>query len=173
MPALSQLKNRLIAKVITSFPSLSKRFTDKYQPSETTGEVPWVPLKKELRDSKLALVSTCGVHHRGQEPFNMKDPDGDPSFRTIDNTLPVDNMVITHDYYDHTNADKDINIVFPIERLKEFESGGVIGELAATHFGFMGHIDGAHLGILTASSAPEVAGSLRNQGVDAVLLTPA
>ena len=173
MTNLSRLKNKIIAKAITRFPSFSKRFTDGYSVYETQGEIPWAPLEKELKDCKLALVSTCGVHHIDQEPFDMNDPDGDPSFRAIDLTKPLRDLIITHDYYDHSDADKDINIVFPVERLKEFETEGLIGKLSSTHFGFMGHIAGAYIITLINESAPAVANRLKADDVDVVLLTPA
>jgi D-proline reductase (dithiol) PrdB len=170
---ISRLKNKIIAKAITRFPSFSKRFTEAYKVYETHGEIPWAPLEKELRDCKLALVSTCGVHHIDQEPFDMNDPNGDPSFRAIDLTKPLRDLIITHDYYDHSDADKDINIVFPVERLKEFETEGLIGKLSSTHFGFMGHIAGAYIITLINESAPAVANRLKADDVDVVLLTPA
>ena len=140
---------------------------------ETNGEIPWAPLEKELRNCKLAIVSKCGVHHIDQETFDMNDPDGDPSFRAIDPTKPLRDLKITHDYYDHSDADKDINIVFPVERLKEFETQGLIGKLASTHFGFMGHIAGGCIFTLINKSAPAVANMLKADDVDVVFLTPA
>jgi len=125
-----------------------------------------------LVDCKVAMVTTAGVHHRDQPPFDMRDPDGDPSFRAIDVSRPVCNLMITHDYYDHRDADKDINVVFPIQRLRELERDGIIGEIASTHYGFMGHILGAYVQTLVNRSAPEVARRLKEDGVDVVLLTP-
>jgi D-proline reductase (dithiol) PrdB len=120
----------------------------------------------------VALVTTAGVHHRDQPPFDMRNPDGDPSFRAIDGSHPVSDLMITHDYYDHRDADKDINIVFPIQRLRELEKEGVIGGIASTHYGFMGHILGEHVQTLVNRSAPQVARKLKEDGVDVVLLTP-
>jgi D-proline reductase (dithiol) PrdB len=85
---------------------------------------------------------------------------------------PERELMITHDYYDHADADRDINVVFPVDRLEEFQDEGLIGELSDTHYSFMGHIDGLHLATLTGETAPEVARRLREQGVDVVLLTP-
>ena len=80
--------------------------------------------------------------------------------------------MITHDYYDHSDADRDINIVFPIQRLQEFEKEGVIGRMANIHYSFMGHITDRHILTLISSTAPEVARRLMEDNVDAVLLTP-
>lgn len=167
-----RLKNRIIAKLITRFPSLSGIFTDLYVPWES-GDIPWTSIKKVMNKSRIAIVTTAGIHHKDQKPFNMLDPEGDPTFREIDIRRPLSEIMITHDYYDHTDADKDVNIVFPIERLREFQAEGLIGGLADIHYGFMGHIDGRHIHTLVTTSAPEVAAKLKSAHVDIVLLTPA
>ena len=168
---IARLKNRLISKIITRFPSLAERFIASYEPWKAV-DAPWTPVTKPLNKATIALVTTAGVHHRGQEPFDMKDPDGDPSYRIIDLKKPLSGLMITHDYYDHSDADKDINIVFPVERLKEFEREGLVGRLAEVHYGFMGHITGRHRDRLVGKNAPEIAQALKNAQVDIVLLTP-
>jgi D-proline reductase (dithiol) PrdB len=169
--SFGRFKNQFIAKVITRFPSLAKRFTDSYEPWKSS-DTPWTPVTKALAQSTIALVTTAGVHHRDQEPFDMKDHDGDPSYRVIDSGKPLSSLMITHDYYDHADADRDINIVFPLERLKEFEQEGLIGNVAGLHYGFMGHITGRHIPTLINKTAREVAGRLKKEQVDLVLLTP-
>jgi D-proline reductase (dithiol) PrdB len=102
----------------------------------------------------------------------MADSHGDPSFRAIDAARPLDTLTITHDYYDHADADRDINVVFPIERLRELAAQGTIGGVSEIHIGFMGHITGRHIRTLTEKTAPEAARILRGAGVDVALLTP-
>ncbi|MCJ7774004.1 MAG: hypothetical protein MUP22_12830, partial [Desulfobacterales bacterium] len=70
-------------------------------------------------------------------------------------------------------ADKDINIVFPIERVQELKTIGDIGYVNHRHFSFMGHIRGKHIDTLTNDIAPYVAGMLNEDSVDIVILTPA
>lgn len=169
MSAMMRLKNRLFAKLFTRFPSLAKRSVASYLPAGREG-IPWSPVKKPLSECTVALVTTAGVHPRGGKPFDMKDPNGDPAFRTIRG--PLSDLMITHDYYDHTDADRDMNIVFPLERLKEFTGEGIIGKVAESHYGFMGHILGPRLDTLINETAPEVARRLEADRVDVVLLTP-
>jgi len=171
MSMLNRFKNILIAKIITRFPALSKGLVDAYTPWESE-DVPWTGLKKPLHECRVALVTTAGVHHRDQAPYDMHDRNGDPSYRVIDGKRPLSDLMITHDYYDHSDADRDINIVFPLERLRELVDEGIMGELSERHFAFMGHIDGPHIPVLISKSAPEVARMLTEDGVDVVLLTP-
>jgi D-proline reductase (dithiol) PrdB len=173
MSVSSRLKNQLIAKVITRFPSLAQRFITAYEPWQSGEPTPWVPVTKPLRECKVAVVTTSGVHHGNQEPFDMQDSDGDPSYRTIESSTIENDFKITHDYYDHSDAEKDLNIILPIDRLQELQHEGIIGELAKYHYSFMGHIDGRHIATLISSSARDVVKKLRQDAVDVVLLTPA
>ena len=167
----NRFKNRMLSRAITRFPALAKRFVESYAPWESE-DIPWTPLAKPLAECTVAMVTTAGVHHRDQKAFDMIDKDGDPSYRVLDLTRPFESLMITHDYYDHRDADKDINIVFPVERLREFQREGVIGRLANAHYGFMGHITGPHIMTLITRTAPEVARLLKRDGVDVALLTP-
>lgn len=169
--SFTRLKNRTISKMTTRYPLLAKVFTDSFTPFETQ-DIPWSPIKKPLVECKVALVTTAGVHHRDQLLFDMNDRDGDPTFRILDISRPIEDLMITHDYYDHSDADKDINIVFPVQRLKEFKDEGCIEDLATNHYGFMGHIVGRRVETLINKSAPDVANRLLKDNVDIVLLTP-
>lgn len=167
----NRIKNRLIARVITRYPSLAKRFIEAYTPWESE-EIPWTPQTKPLRHCNIALITTAGVHHRDQPAFNMIDRDGDPSFRIIDLSRPSPGLMITHDYYDHTDADRDINIVFPYQRLGEFAVEGIIDRVSERAYSFMGHITGHHILTLLGRTAPDVARLLKKDSVDIALLTP-
>jgi len=169
---LARLKNQVLSKLLSHFPLLLKYFISSYKPHESH-DVPWTPVTKPLSESRVALVTTSGVHHKDQEPFNMSDKKGDPSFRVINISRPFSSLMITHDYYDHSDAERDINIVFPVERLTEFKNEGLIGEIADHHYAFMGHIDGPHINALINDTAPAVAQRLKDDRVDAVILTPA
>ena len=172
MTGLLRIKNRLIAKAATAFPGIGRMLNAMYRPAEQQG-VPWTPVIKRLGKSIVAVVTTAGVHRKDQQPFDMNDPDGDPSARPIERSVSTGDLMITHDYYDHKDADRDINIVFPLDRLRELEQEGIIKALSPVHFGLMGHVIGRHIGTLIKETAPEIVKRLRAAGADIVLLTPA
>ncbi len=169
--ALNRLRNRLGALVFTAFPSLAARWARRLEAD--AGAVPWAPPRVALARSTLALVTTGGVHLSTQPPFVMDDPDGDPTVRELPVDAPRAALTITHDYYDHRDADRDLNLVWPAERLREWVAEKALGRLHATGYAFMGHIDGPHLATFARSSAPQVARRLRAAGVDYALLVPA
>ncbi|MBI5681609.1 MAG: hypothetical protein HZC45_00285 [Deltaproteobacteria bacterium] len=168
---MSRLKNKFFAKLFTRFPSLVDWWV-KNTVTWKVDDIPWTPFEKDLKDCKIALVTTAGVHLKTQKPFDMKDLDGDPTYREIPLDTPKQDLMITHDYYDHKDADKDINIVFPIDRLKEMQERGEIGSISRINFGLMGHIDKRHVSALINDTAPQIAKKLKGLNVDAVLLTP-
>lgn len=139
---------------------------------ETNG-IPFARLRKPLATARGALITTAGVHLRTQPPFDMENPDGDATYRIIAADASAAEMTITHQYYDHRDADRDLNVVFPLAQLRTLATLGVIGALGPRHFGFMGHVDGPLLPTLTEESARAVAAKLRADQVDFALLTPA
>lgn len=136
-------------------------------------EIPFTPFTRRLAHATGALITTGGIHLADQMPFDMSSPDGDPSYREIPGSVDPGEIVITHKYYDHSDADEDLNVIFPLDHLRDLANRGVIGALAPRHFGFMGHIDGDLVQTLNQESAPEVAAKLRADGVDFAFLTPA
>lgn len=135
----------------------------------------WAPgarLKKPLGQSKLALISSGGLHLPGQPPFDLDLRGGDYSFRELPGTLDLRQLRISQrsSDFDQTGAREDMNLVFPLERVKELVERGEIGALNHRHFSFMGSITAP--GKLLSDSAPRVAEMLREDRVDAVLLIP-
>jgi len=132
----------------------------------TGAEIPWTPLRKSLSDSTVVLISTGGVHLRSDRPFNLN---GDPTFRVIPNDVQPADLAISHQAYDRTDALRDINLVFPIQRLRELEAEHVIGRVAEEHYGF--GLMGSAKRLMPAIQ--EVAQRIRESGVDLALLVPA
>lgn len=169
---LHRWRNQLIAFFFGRFPALTERWV-KQQQLDEYGPPPWVPLAKPLAQCRVALVTTAGVHGKEDAPFDMEDTQGDATYRIIPRDVSRDALRITHDYYDHRDADKDLNIVLPLDRLQELARERLISEAAPFHYSFMGHIDGPHISRLLTDTAPAVAQRLMREQVDAVVLTPA
>jgi D-proline reductase (dithiol) PrdB len=132
----------------------------------SASSIPWTPLSCPIARAKVAIVTTSGVHLTADKPFLLNS---DSSFRVIPRDAKAADLTITHQAYDRTDALRDINLVFPLERLRELEAEGVIGQVADEHFGF-GFCRSAK-----ALLAPgrEVARCLAHAHVDLVLLVPA
>jgi D-proline reductase (dithiol) PrdB len=170
---LERLSNRFFA-IPTVAQLWAKRMAGRTdQRIDLSGGIPFAPLHKPLTHCRVALLTTAGIHLRDQIPYNMENPDGDPTYREIPATVDIAQIRITDKYYDHTDADADLNVVFPLLHFRDLVKKRVIGSLAPRHFGFMGHIDQALIGVLNNRTAPEVAAKLRADKVDFAFLTPA
>jgi D-proline reductase (dithiol) PrdB len=66
--------------------------------------------------------------------------------------------------------ERDPNLAFPLDRLRELSTRGTVGPLNGRHFSFMGSITAP--GRLMRESVPEATRKLKEDGVDWVLLTP-
>ena len=128
---------------------------------------PFVKPKKSLDRSRLALVTTGGVHLPDQPRFDIDDPAGDCSYREIPTT--ANDLTWTHAYH-RPEESSDLDAVFPLQTLRILVREGLVGGLSARHFSFMGAIHDPTP--LVESTAPEVAGNLVEDQVDVVLLTP-
>ncbi len=162
---------RLTGQIFSQIPALARLWGGAYR-ALSFDTVPFTTLRKPLAEARFALVTTGGVHRRDQPPFDMVDPRGDPTYRRIPADTPAADLTITHDYYDHTDAERDLNILFPLALMRSLAQRGIIGGLADC-YSFMGHIEPPHLETLLRQTAPEVASFLKQEQVDAVLLTPA
>ena len=129
--------------------------------------VPWTPLKKPIAQCKLALMSSGGIMYRDQPRFHREDA----SYRRIPKDAPREDLYVWHFGYPTGDAEADVNCVFPLERMRELEASGVIGELADPAFSFMGGVYSARK--IRDELAPQIIAELRAARVDAFYLVPA
>ena len=91
----------------------------------------WTPVTKELKDMSIALATAAGVHKKSQERFNLA---GDFTWRKIENTTPSSDLMVSHGGYDNSDVNKDINCMFPIDRLHELAAEGFIKATAPVSY---------------------------------------
>lgn len=119
-----------------------------------------------LAERRVAIVTSAGLSLRGEEAFGL----GAADYRVIPATTKSADILMNHVSvnFDRTGFQDDVNIVFPIDRLKEMAADGEIGSVADFHYSFMGATDPA----LLEDSARALASMLREDKVNAVILTP-
>lgn len=132
------------------------------------GLSPWVS-GGPLSTRRVALVTSAGLHRRGDRPFGLGDARDD--YRVIPGDIDAADLVMSQlsVNFDRTGFHHDLNVVFPIDRLHELAADGTIGSVADFHYAFMGA--GSPVTRMEAKGR-EVARMLKQDGVDAVLLTP-
>lgn len=133
--------------------------------------VPLAKLKKPLSESRLTFVSTAGVQPRGTLPFDTVHPIGDYSFRRVPSNSKPSDLKIHQLKYPTFSAERDLNVIFPIERLQELAGENIIGELAPNFFSFIGYNMDAEM--LEQTLAEDIAEAVEAEGSDVALLSPA
>jgi D-proline reductase (dithiol) PrdB len=131
-------------------------------------DAPFVPLAKPLSAVRLGLVTTAGLHVRGDKPFTS----GDESYRVLPLDTPLRDVVMSHTSigFDRTPFMRDPNATYPVDRLRELVARGELAGLGPNGYSFMGALRSPRK--IEQESGPEVGQRLRAEGVDAVLLTP-
>jgi D-proline reductase (dithiol) PrdB len=132
---------------------------------------PFAPLRKPLAACRVSMLTSGGVS-RCASPAWDPDARNDLRLDAIAADAPSDDFQIHDSYYDHRDADRDLNCVFPIDRLRELAREGVIGGVAPRLFsGFMGRI--YTRGAVVNEAAPALARELAKDQVDLFVLVPA
>ena len=131
-------------------------------------DAPWTPLQRPLSESRLALVTSAGLHLRGDQPFVGNEQ----SYRVIPRSASPADIVQSHVSigFDHVGIYRDINVTWPVDRLQELVDQGVVGSLSDNNYSFMGALRDP--GRIIEETGPEVAQRLLDDGVDVALLTP-
>ena len=134
--------------------------------------VPWTPLGKPLSESRVAIVTTAGLHLRDDKPFNRDHPGGESTYRVLPGDADNTDIVQSHFSigFDRTAIYRDINITYPIDRMRELVQRGVVGSLGPNNYSFMGALRDCT--VVAEQTGPEVAQRLKDDGVDLVFLTP-
>jgi D-proline reductase (dithiol) PrdB len=127
--------------------------------------VPWV-VPKPLSQCRIAILTSAALMHRADMPF----PAGTAECRQLPSSLAPADMRMSHISinFDRVGFQRDINVAYPIDRLRELAADGTIGAVADTHYSVMGSTDPATM----SETADGIVGLLKQQEVDAVLLCP-
>lgn len=120
-----------------------------------------------LHERRVAIVTTAGLHRRDDKNFDLSDL----SYRVIPSDVRLQDLVMTQASvnFDRTGFQQDVNVVFPLDRLRELETAGEIGSIAKFHYAFNG---AGQLASAFEPTAREVGRMLKEDGVNAALLVP-
>jgi len=137
-------------------------------PVQVNDTAPFTAPAKPLSACRLAIVTTAGLHRRVDRPFGP----GEQTYRVIPGDSPASDIVQSHTSlgFDRVPIMRDLNISFPIDRLRELCARRDLGGLGPNHYSFMG----AQRDVvrIERETGPEVGRRLRDEGVELALITP-
>jgi hypothetical protein len=142
----------------------------KKYPFIVPDDIPWTPYKGEPSAQTFALATSGGLYIKeSQPPFDIVSIHGDTSFREIPRTVKQKDLGIAHAHYDHSLAEQDFNIIFPLQRFIELEKEKIIGRLAETNYSFSYVNDAV---TLVKKTIPEFISRIKAQAIDVLFLVP-
>ncbi len=156
-------------------PRLAQLLKARLESTPAVTAIPFTPLRLPLSAARIALLSTAGVSHPPDPPFDMETERtnpmwGDPSWRRIPANATAADVGINHLHIDTGYAKRDLNVILPLQRLAELAASGEIGGVAPTHYSVMGfQLDPSRQ---LTESAPAIAASMRAEGVHGAVLAP-
>jgi D-proline reductase (dithiol) PrdB len=133
--------------------------------------VPLARLRKPLRKCRLTFVSTAGVQLKGTRPLDTVHPIGDYTFRRVPSGARPADLEIHQIKFPTVGAHRDLNVIFPVERLQELAAEGVIGGLTESFFTFIGYnMDPDRV---ERDLAVQIADAVEGEQADIALMCPA
>ena len=167
---------------VDSFKFLPRIIAAFYQSLDITPheQIPWTPLPQPLESCTIGLVTSAGLYNRSTDrPFDLEREKntptwGDPTYRVLPGADRLAEIGVSHLHLNTSDIERDVNIVYPFERMQDLANSGAIGCVSEENFSFMGY-----QGFPPDTSAwrevygPAVASKFLNAGVHAVILTPA
>jgi D-proline reductase (dithiol) PrdB len=145
--------------------------------AELTGQMPrpaplfdppvLTPLRKPIAQSTAGLFVSCGAQLPEDPPLGETE---DISFRLLPRDTPLSKLIISHKTAVRKWAEEDLNVAYPLDRMKELEAEGAIGRLAHTAVSMVGSIQ--RYTELLDQTVPAIKQIYDSQGVDLVLLFP-
>ena len=126
---------------------------------------PWIA-PSSLAESKIAMITTAALHRRDDPPFRFADT----GYRVIPDDIDRAELIQSHISvnFDRTHYQRDLNVVLPLDRMRELADAGEIGGVSPTHYSVLGATEA----FLLEPSAAEMAQRMHDEGVDAALLVP-
>ena len=120
-----------------------------------------------LKERRIAIITTAGLHRVDDERFNLVDL----SYRVLPLDVKTGDLSMTHSsiHFDRTGFREDVNLVYPIDRLKELAEKGEIGSVASFHYSFMG---AGWPPQMIEETAKQLAVLLKEDKVNGVVLSP-
>jgi len=91
--------------------------------------VPYTRLRRDLKDCRVALVSTSGAYAAGMHPYT----ENDLTFNLIPDDTETRLLHFVPGHFDTSKGALDPNIMFPLDRLHDLVASGEIGKTAEHH----------------------------------------
>ena len=143
----------------------------KDYPFVENSRAPFTAARRAITMTNLAVIVSAGTYIDGTDPFDTNAADGDFNLRELPTDIELRDLRFAARGYDPGFTQRDANVQVPLERLREFESNRVIGQIAPVFWSFCGFIPNAAR--FADETIPQLLERLNRYDVQAALLIPA
>ncbi len=121
---------------------------------------------KPISQRRVSIISTAALQKRDDKVFYR----GEAGYRIIPGDTAPNDIIMAHTSvnFDRSGYQQDLNVCFPLERLHELVNDGFIGSVADYHYTVLGGVEPER----NEGYARQIAGLMKREGVDTVLLVP-
>jgi D-proline reductase (dithiol) PrdB len=121
---------------------------------------------KPLSQRRISILSTAALQRRDDRVFDR----GEAGYRIIPGDTAPGDIIMAHTSvnFDRSGFQQDLNVCFPLERLHDLVDDGFIGSVAGYHYTVLGGVEPER----NEANARQIAGLMKREGVDTVLLIP-
>lgn len=132
--------------------------------------IPFAKPNKPLAECKVAVVTTGGIYENTDKGFNIVNrKDIDEGFREITLTTSYTDLSIAHEHFNKDFSAVDLNVIFPVQRLKQLAEQGFINKVSEVNFSITGFIPEPKYLFETGK---QIAQRIKQLGVDIALIVP-
>ena len=132
---------------------------------------PWTPLRRDLSRSRAILVTTSGVRLKDGAPFEADRVLGCSEMREISTYVSARDVAFDFHGFNAEAARADLNVVAPVDRIKELVDRGVLGGVSEAFISFFGRC--GRLDDLKSAAAAAAARVREVHEADVALVVPA
>ena len=143
----------------------------KGYPFVENSRAPFTPARRAITMTNLAVIVSAGAFLDGTDPFDTNAPGGDFELREIPTDIDLQELRFAARGYEPAFVQQDANVQVPLDRLREYVSNRVIGQIAPAFWSFCGFIPDAAR--FVGQTIPQLLGRLNRYNVQAALLVPA
>ena len=143
----------------------------KTYPFIENSRAPFTPARRAITMTNLAVIVSAGAYLDGTQPFDANAPGGDFELREIPTDIDLQDLRFSARGYESTLVQQDPNVQVPIDRLREFASNRIIGQIAPAFWSFCGFIPDA--ATFVEQTIPQIIERLTRYDVQVALLIPA
>src|SRR6476660_6487225 len=132
---------------------------------------PLTPLRRALPMLNVGIISSAGAYIDGTEAFDIASRDGDMNFREIPIEVEAGDLRYAAKGYDPAAVQEDRNCQIPIDRLIDYKSSAVIGDLNPVWWSLSSYIP--NVARIGDELAPALGARLERYDIHLALLIPA